>query len=473
MVPERLSQIIEGARRLLYDIDTTNLEIVGRTLVEEANRLKGLPRKCAQLMGDRKDLIESEAIREHLRSLQADCEKRNSNEIQLQVSAHRRLEVLSCVKAGTIAEVSRVRDIDNHIEYAVKTVNLKSKTLFEEDFQMLDGRAGWILETVKKGLSAASLPGDTLKQITVILHTLFSSLRSDEFRSNLMGEFNLAVEKSNLDNAKARLERSNLNNALAMRGVQVGVPTTVSVSEDGTVLLMEWISGTNISDYVSSCTIQQRQPSLSLQQGIFKAVVAYYFHGLLVDGRAHRDLHPGNIIIQESMDAGIPSLVWFVDMGSELQPEENHIRHMANVLKYIHCDSEDGKNDQSYKQMWQLLGVTSMKDGDEQFRYISKSFDLIESTAGLNLKENAEKTQFLLLPAWVLLWQAASSAIVMTLQMLQKLPGSQEVNVKAIVEEALQETLEAMEASRSRATAATAATAATNFSNNSNSSSSR
>jgi len=355
-----------------------------------------------------------------LRSLLADCEKRALTDIEQQVSKLGSFEVREIVKAGTIGEVSRVRDTKTSIEYAVKTVNPDSKMLFEEDFRMIDDYAS-ILTNLKSIVDKAPLPGNAVKQISAILDNLFNSLLNDEFRRNVMGEFDLMQEKRNLDDAKARIEN-------VTPGIRTQVPSTISVSEDGTVLLLEWIPGMNIADYVRSSDVQ---PSLSLQNSIYKAVITYYFRGLLVHKKVHRDLHPGNIMIQEA-------LLWFIDIGSELELKTDHIPTIAELVKHINY--EDDKNPQLLKQWWQLLGVSSEQDGEEQYRGLSNSFDLIRAVEGKNnLQENTESTKFLKLPAWVLLWQSATHALVITLKTLQELPGSTEVNVKAIVREVLSE----------------------------------
>ena len=83
-------------------------------------------------------------------------------------------------------------------------------------------------------------------------------------------------EKRNLDDAKARIEN-------VTPGIRIQVPSTISVSEDGTVLLLEWIPGMNIADHVRSSDVQ---PSRSLQNSIYKAGITYYLRGLLVQKKS-------------------------------------------------------------------------------------------------------------------------------------------------------------------------------------------
>jgi len=424
--PKRVSEIIRSVRRILKT-DANDPDAIGKTIVQEANQLKGLPRKCAQLMGDRVDLVENEDIRKHLRSLQADCEKRPQAVVQQQIKTLApHLQISEIVKAGTIGEVSKVLDPHEPNKcFAVKTVNPDSQELFEKDFSMLDS---YILQAIKVLLDRAPLPGDTLKQVKAILDNLFNSLLNPGFRRNLLGEFDLAQEKNNLDEAHERLSQELLPHGQ----LKLMVPRTLSVSDDGKILMMEWIFGKNITDYVAAEAMQNppNEEHSSFLASLLRALVSYYFRGLLVHRKLHRDLHPGNIIIHDSLD-----VAYVVDMGSELEPEAGHLPAIASLLHHVHC--EDEQDDAKHKKLWLELGVTSCKDGDEQFRYISKSFDLIAGTTGLNLKENTENTKLLSLPPWVLLWQSASSAMVMTLQMLQKLPCSSQVNVREIVREVL------------------------------------
>merc|ERR1711953_635927 len=58
---------------------------------------------------------------------------------------------------------------------------------------------------------------------------------------------------------------------------------------------------------------------------------------------------------------------------------------IAELSKHIHY--EDDTNDQLLKKWWQLLGVSSEKDGAEQYRYLTNSFDLIKGVAGLNARK--------------------------------------------------------------------------------------
>lgn len=403
---------------------------VGRIIVEEANRLKGLVRKIAQLMGDRSDLVESETIRMHLRSLQSDCDRRMEEDIKQDMNKlpGYLLEFVKIEKAGTIGEVSKVRDPTGR-EYAMKTINPQSKRLYEQDLNLFNSK---LLRLVKAIVVRAPLPTDMLKQVKAGMENLFNSLLNTEFQQNIMGEFSLAREKCNLNAGEAAASR------LVDSSVRLRVPSAMAVSEDGTVLLMEWIPGLNISDYVNSRThlpveSVPHPPCARVQQDLFRALVGYYFRDLLVRKRLHRDLHPGNLIIQ---DSSAPVQVYILDIGSEIVPRDDHIPVMKDLLRHIHCDPSRDCAD--YRRMWEELGVTSSQPGDaEQFKYISNSFDIIQGTAGLNLKENTVKTKFLTLPAWVLLWQTATSAFVMTLQTLKRLPGSETVDVGEAVRDAV------------------------------------
>ena len=112
------------------------------------------------------------------------------------------------------------------------------------------------------------------------------------------------------------------------------------------------------------------------------------------------------------------ALLWFIDIGSELELKTDHIPTIAELVKHINY--EDDENPELLKQWWQLRGVSSEQEGEEQYGGLSNSFDLSRAVEGKNnLQENTESTKSLKLPAWVLLWQSATHALVTTLKTLR------------------------------------------------------
>jgi hypothetical protein len=139
---KRAHQIVSSMETVLK-VGEDNVEddgaLVGKAMADEANKLKGLVRKTAQLMGDRPDLVGNPAICMQLRILQSNCEVRDRGHIEQQMTVLRsRYTFVETVKAGTIGEVSRVIDSNGNI-YAMKTINPESKALYEADFNMFNG----------------------------------------------------------------------------------------------------------------------------------------------------------------------------------------------------------------------------------------------------------------------------------------------------------------------------------------------
>jgi hypothetical protein len=286
---------------------------------------------------------------------------------------------------------------------------------------------------------------DVTNQIKAVLDNLDSSVKNKGFRTHIMQEFDLRLERDNLDDARKAVESRNEaaaaaqdlkeGNAICEACVKLMVPQTHEVSEDGTVLIMQWVHGNNVADYVAKMS---QPPSIEMQRSLLFVMVKYYFNDLLVRKRLHMDLHPGNMIIQGLDDDGASSdvQVWIIDMGDELRPDEQEAIIMGRLLHLIHGGQFDVSK---CATLWRELGVRSSRAQDEQFKYFSNCFDLIGGSEGLNFKENSEHIKFLTMPQKVVLWQKATNAFVMTLQTLRgKFPQWQDGRtVRDVVSQAL------------------------------------
>jgi hypothetical protein len=441
----RAGEIVSSVERVLTVSEESDGdgELVGKAILAEANALKGLMRKAAQLMGDRPDMIGNEAICRHLRALQSNCEVRGRGEIEKQMdSLGRNLTLVETVKAGTIGEVSKVTDPEGHV-FALKTINPESKALYEADFDMFNGNFLYAMKMFFD--SVEFLDFEVTNQIKAVLDNLFNSVMNKGFQTHIMMEFDLRSEKDNLDHARNAAEAQNEAAASAQSAsadtgsnqanVKLMVPKTHHVSEDGTVLLTEWVNGQNIADYVDQMA---QPPSSEMQRSLLLAMTKYYFNDLLARKRLHMDLHPGNMIIQGLPDDGSFSdvQVWIFDIGDELRPDDEEVFLMEQILHLIHCGQYDADK---CAELWKALGVSSSKAENAQFWYFSKCFDLIEGSEGLNFAENAEHIKFLTMPQKVVLWQKATNAFVMTLQTLRvKFPEWQKACViRDVISQAL------------------------------------
>jgi len=442
---KRGADVVDSMREVMRVHDTHRGDdeqvgtLVGQAMVVEANRLKGLVRKAAQLMGDREDLTGNAAICKELRGLQSECEPRNEEAIRTQMLVlNRRLELIGVVKCGSVAEVSRVRDSDGKI-FALKTVNPESKKLFEEDLRIFDGRffsyLKGILDTLSRFLSS-----DTVMEIKASVDNIFASVANAEFRKHLMDEFDLHTEKKNLDDARMALQGNEVVAAPVYERalVEIAVPMTYEVSADGTVLLTQWVEGPNMTDYFGSLSTP---PAAQVQRELLYKLARYYFNDLLVRRRQHMDLHPGNMIIQSQSGSSNTLRVFLLDMGDELNPTEEQAQHMGQLLRFLHF--EDRSDLEECERLLRGLGVNSSKPGREQFSYFSNSLDLIGGMEGLNWQENAKHTQFVTMPELVSLWTKSTSAFVMTLQTVRrKFPELQSrSSVQELVRAALSEVL--------------------------------
>lgn len=394
-------------------------ELVGKAMLEEANNLKGLMQKTAQLMGDRPDLVGNQEICSQLRILQSECPTRPKQQILDQISiinrfletipssdetVPKKLKHIETVKAGTIGEVSKVLDPATGAMYALKTINPESKRLFEADFDMFNSI---FLNVIKRVFD--NLPDSLAKQTKAVLDNLYNSVANPAFKKHIMDEFDLRKEKGNLEEAARAAHQAMSGDADPEKPeVKVMVPKPVWASEDGASLLVHWVDGKNITDYASGLS---EAPSPEVQRALLSALVTYYFKDLCARKRLHMDLHPGNIIIQ-SVDCGLH--LWVIDIGDELRPSSEEVASMRKLLNDIHSDKPC-----SDWCGWKELGVESKKEGNKQYEYFSKCFDLISGMEGLNFEENAEHIKYVVMPDQVVLWQKATNAFVMTLQTLR------------------------------------------------------
>merc|ERR550514_89077 len=261
-----------------------------------------------------------------------------------------RLDVV--VKAGTIGEVSRVVNSKGK-RLALKTINPSSKELYERDFDMFAGYFVQLATSLVKASSLA-LDVDIMNRLVAMINNLYNSIVNEEFQKNVMGEFDLRIEAKNLEAALQDYNREALE---AMLQDETGyvtfcAPKVDEVAADGSGLVMEWIEGVNLSD-----AVHKQQVGTSAEV-LCKAVVRRYLVDMFKRNRLHGDLHPGNMIVQQTT-AG--TSIWVFDFGAELVFHNVHLPVMYRLLKHIHCggDRDSIEAFEFYKEAFENLGVST------------------------------------------------------------------------------------------------------------------
>merc|ERR1712232_629835 len=142
-----------------------------------------------------------------------------------------------------------------------------------------------------------------------------------------MAEFDLLAEKENTEQAAMVLEQG--VQALGFDRNRFAVPQVLEVSEDRSVLLMQFVEGSNLSTQFPQDGEWQPQESSQL----VKDLIGMYLHGLIVGKLVHADLHPANIISHRER-------VTLLDWGMVMRlPEE------ASRLVFTVCSELDALTD--------------------------------------------------------------------------------------------------------------------------------
>lgn len=429
----RTRQILEDINEALRYVDDPDQ--AGKVICEKLVALGGLPLKTGQITGTRKDVVPSVAMQRHFEQLLSNCPKRERSEIELQMEKLKGkgydLIFGVVMKAGTIGEVTRVKSPDG-TEYALKTTNPRRKTEYEQDFELFESR---FLAVAKAAVMKFPSTSPNIVAARASAEFICNTLTDPQFKKNILGEFYLGEEAKNLNDAKAAWEGRLIGR------VSMSVPEAHAVSDDGDAMLMQFIEGTNVSDWVKSIANSDGNtipPSAALQADMIQMLVTFYMSNLLERMRLHRDLHPGNIMVRNC--DGTSMQLAIVDMGGEVRPEKSDIPIMRRLLKQIHCS--DNLDAEACKKMWEELGVTSRSSSGitlEEAEWLTNNFNIIKGMRGLEITEQTEKTKFLVLPARVLLWQTATSTFVLSLQTLGRLPDSESVNAAKIVKDVVAE----------------------------------
>lgn len=425
--PGRFGDLSASLQELISTAEKGDSDETGRQMVAQANKLKGLPLKVAQQMGNREEIVWDDVIRGHFRKLQADCDKRPEKNVEAQMhqmvilpdfneitqEALSKMRLDAVVKAGTVGEVSKIVNSSGDF-FALKTINPQSKELYKADFAMFEGPFVFL---VTKLIEASSLAvdGDFMNRLIAMVHNLNNSIANEEFKRNVMNEFDLKIEANNLNAARQYYERE-------LGDFKFRTPRVVAVAQDGSALVMEWIDGLTLSD-----AVQHPAQRVALSAEVLcPALLQRFFVDIFVRNRLHGDLHPGNIIPNQTS-------LWVFDLGSEIVFDNRQLSVIYRLLRHIHC-VEDRDNDLC-KEAFEQLGVSTTAEhkGPRQYFFLSKSFDLIEGMVGLNFDENFNGTSCLSIPPWVYLMQKAFASFVVTLQKIRSLPDGARVDMGSMI----------------------------------------
>jgi len=379
------------------------MSALGKSLHEAACDLGGLFRKVMQQLSSRPDIVTCAVIRHELMKLLADTTPRPREKIQAQLHAAfgSSWNLQDVLKAGTIGEVSRVNK--DGVCCALKTVQKEEQHLYKRDFEIVNGLTS-SLESI-----FACIP-DRAQFINSVINKVRDF--TADAKPGILEEFDLRIESENLSDvreASRQLCSSEAWSALGLGATCVTVPSVTQVSSSGDALLMEFVQGQNLHDFMSDLLPDDRYQ-------IAYALSAVFIHGLLVAGVLHADLHAGNIMVDKSESLKIT----IVDCGSVLRGPPDQKSRIRKLLRFIHERRDVGPQ---LTTLLQELGVEVRQNYDgtaeEHYGALKDMFDIAWGASGTQDVASALKlTERFQLPAWMLRWQKATLVCVSTLTQL-------------------------------------------------------
>ncbi|CAE7217137.1 unnamed protein product [Symbiodinium sp. CCMP2592] len=389
---ERETQVLNAAREVVSVMNGDR-----KTLAEKirtvATKLGGLCVKLVQQTA-RPEIMTCPIILEESKKCQDECKARPLENIQAQLRAEGFGDAIieGVLKAGTTAEASKVR-VGEKV-FLVKTVNVENLRLYLADLQML-GDEGSVLGFFKKIMILIG-QGEILEKV-------LESLRSEEFKEFVLGEFDMKSEAKTMERFRATYRR---------RGDELRVPRVIRSSPH--VLLEEFVQGETLGKWLKSAREDQVKAETPR---IFRVLVRSFFIDLTKEGEAHGDPHPGNVMITECCD------ITMIDLGCHIEVPDAKKERLRSLLQFTGTPGMDESQLQLLKSNLQDLGA-EQRSGAElsgmlPWQCVAKSFDLQEACNGLNLKENFDQTVGIKLSGWLLRLQKAFGALAISLQELR------------------------------------------------------
>merc|ERR1712242_538776 len=298
-------------------------------------------------------------------------------------------------------EVSRVSK--DGVCYALKTVQVEQAPMYNHDFEILNGLASSLAPILDY------IPGrrDFFRNLVNKVMDF-----TTDAKPGILQEFNLRIESENLTAVREgliHLCNSEMWSAMGLSAVCVTAPSVTQVSLSGDALLMEFVQGQNLHDFMSDLFPDDRDQ-------IADALLAVVIHGLLVAGVLHADLHTGNIMVDKSESLKLT----IVDCGLVLRSPPEQKSRIQQLLRFIHERREVGPE---LMTLLHELGVELRQkyDGttEEHYGALKDMFDIAWGASGTqDLARVLNLTERFQLPAWMLRWQKASLVFVSTLSQL-------------------------------------------------------
>eukprot|EP00931_Biecheleriopsis_adriatica_P004430 TRINITY_DN1060_c0_g1_i1.p1 TRINITY_DN1060_c0_g1~~TRINITY_DN1060_c0_g1_i1.p1 ORF type:complete len:498 (-),score=118.96 TRINITY_DN1060_c0_g1_i1:447-1940(-) len=444
-VDERSGQILEATKQCVQAAIQGGSDQLGQELVNKANQLKGFLRKFMQQMGSRTDWIRDEGclvVQRHLKSLLENCAPAMEAIEPLFHRLHTpNLTFVEVRKAGSIGAVSLVKDCRGK-EFAFKTVDQQSIEAYEADFELL--RSGMLVPRIRDMVSTMTrgLPVNRLGSLGMgfvvdlanFINNMLPAYGSEDFINPIRQEANLRAEAQNLRDWKQILQVWDTRLSGGFSGlVRLGVPDVVEELEDGTGMLTHWVQGVSLKEFVQDGAVPLAQD----MRLFFRILLRIYLYSLVVFGRLHGDLHPGNLMVVSTDGRW---MFYLIDFGYELHVAEKERASLRRLIYLIHCRPQEAKDE--VRNLFREFGVHSEgppgPDDDQKLEFLMKSFDVVEGSNGVDLSENFQKTSSFSLSPWVLSWQKATNAFVLSLQEL-KTHSPEDLNLREMIMEIFQE----------------------------------
>ncbi len=273
-----------GRRRRALRTPTGRTEL-GRRLTAALNEAGVTFVKIGQILSTRRDLLPGEVVDE-LQRLQDDADPVPWPDVEA---------VLIAALGRPAGEV--FEEIDHQPLAAASVGQVHAARLITGEAVVVKVRRPGIAQTVERDLDIARWLAGRLQGWTQWAGSIGAGDIAEGLASALREELDYRVEAANIDAV--------LNSAALRRARHVRVPRVHRAWSGSTVLVMERLVGTKLTD---------AGPLLDAAPGgrdaVARRVLDFFVHEVVVDGLFHADPHPGNIMLLTDGDIGL------LDFGS-------------------------------------------------------------------------------------------------------------------------------------------------------------